>query len=205
MSRSSMLDRLEEIYSQGKYTAKDYFKLPEGSPYQLIEGELIMAPSLLTEHQIISKNLELLIFTHVKKYNLGLALNAPIDVYLDNKNAYQPDIIFISNKNKDIIKKRGIDGPPDLVIEILSPSNEYYDIKIKKEVYERRGVIEYIIIDTETKSVEIFRRTGSGNLKTKAASGKFDEILSVKAENSDGLHIKTLDLTIDLKDIFTEI
>ena len=105
MSRSSMLDKLEEIYSHGKYTAKDYFKLPEGSPYQLIEGELIMTPSPLTEHQIISKNLELLIFIHVKKYNLGLALNAPIDVYLDNKNAYQPDIIFISNKNKDIIKK----------------------------------------------------------------------------------------------------
>lgn len=205
MSRSSMLDKLEEIYSHGKYTAKDYFKLPEGSPYQLIEGELIMTPSPLTEHQIISKNLELLIFTHVKKYNLGLALNAPIDVYLDNKNAYQPDIIFISNKNKDIIKKRGIDGSPDLVIEILSPSNKYYDIKIKKEVYEKRGCLEYIIIDPETKSVEIFRRTGTCNLKTKAASGKFDEILSVKAENNGGFHIKTLDLTIDLKDIFTEI
>ncbi|MHB1645174.1 MAG: Uma2 family endonuclease [bacterium] len=62
------------------------------------------------------------------------------------KSAYQPDIIFISNENKDIIKKKGVDVPPDLVIEILSPSNEYYDIKIKKEVYEKSGVLEYIII-----------------------------------------------------------
>ena len=198
MSRSSMLDKLEEIYSHGKYTAKDYFKLPEGSPYQLIEGELIMTPSPLTEHQIISKNLELLIFIHVKKYNLGLALNAPIDVYLDNKNAYQPDIIFISDKNKDIIKKRGIDGSPDLVVEILSQSNAYYDKKVKKEVYERKGVLEYIIIDPKAKNINIFRRTAGG-------SKKFDETLSVKYKDKAVPDIKTLDLKINLEDIFTKI
>jgi Uma2 family endonuclease len=193
-----MLDKLEEIYSHGKYTAKDYFKLPEGSPYQLIEGELIMTPSPLTEHQIISKNLELLIFIHVKKYNLGLALNAPIDVYLDNKNAYQPDIIFISNKNKDIIKKTGIDGSPDLVVEILSQSNAYYDKKVKKEVYERKGVLEYIIIDPKAKNINIFRRTAGG-------SKKFDETLSVKYKDKAVPDIKTLDLKINLEDIFTKI
>ena len=183
MTRSSLLEKSEETYpvdSPKKYTAKDYFNLPEGSPYQLIEGELIMTPSPLTEHQAILRNLGVLIANHVKKNKLGYVYYAPIDVYLDNKNAYQPDIIFISNENKDIIKKRGVDGPPDLVIEILSPSNEYYDIKIKKEGYEKSGVLEYLIADPETKSIEVFRRTGD-KLKTNAALEKWGEILSVKA------------------------
>lgn len=98
MSRTSVLEKLENTAVYLKYyTALDYFNLPEGAPYQLIEGELIMSPLPLTEHQIISKNLELEIYAHVKKNNLGLALDAPIDVYLNSKNAFhfQPDTIFI--------------------------------------------------------------------------------------------------------------
>ncbi|MHB8232669.1 MAG: Uma2 family endonuclease [bacterium] len=201
MPRSSLLEKFEETYPVDlprKYTAKDYFNLPEGSPYQLIEGELIMTPSPYTEHQAISRNLGVLIANHVKKNKLGYVYYAPIDVYLDNKNAYQPDIIFISNKNKDIIKKTGIDGSPDLVLEILSQSNAYYDKKIKKAVYERSGVLEYIIVDPETKSIDVFRRTDSN-------SKSWGGTLTVKAKDNDGLYIKTLDLTVDLKDIFTEI
>ncbi|MHB1663737.1 MAG: Uma2 family endonuclease [bacterium] len=220
MTRSSVLEKIEEMSPSacpGQYTAKDYFNLPEGSPYQLIEGELIMTPAPLTEHQIISKNLELAIYLHVKKNNLGLALNAPIDVYLNNKNAYQPDILFISNKNKDIIKKHGIDGAPDLAIEILSPSNSYYDVRIKKDIYERSGVMEYIVVDPRTKSIDIYRRKTENKPETDLnikghngdaghiLSGGFNETMSVRVENNGKLYIKTLDLEIDLKDIFTEI
>lgn len=201
MTHSSLLEKFEEISPPDlpkKYTAKDYFNLPEGSPYQLIEGELIMTPSPLTEHQAISRNLEMIIFSHVKQNMLGFVYYAPIDVYLDNENAYQPDIIFISNKNKDIIKKSGIDGAPDLVIEILSQSNAYYDKKVKKDVYERSGVMEYITVDPKTKGIDIFGKTNNN-------SKGFDETLSIKAEDNSGLHIKTLDLRVDLEDIFTEI
>ena len=224
MTQSFVLEKLEETsipayikQSSKQYTAQDYFNLPEGSPYQLIEGELIMSPSPLTEHQIISKNLELIIYTHVKKNNLGLALNAPIDVYLNNKNAYQPDIIFISDKNKDIIKKHGIDGAPDLVIEILSPSNIYYDVRVKKDIYEKSGVIEYIIVDPRTKSIDVYRRTertpenasdvsNSASASAVPTSGDrrsgFDETTSVKVENNEKLYVKTLNLEIDSKEIF---
>ena len=201
MPRLSLLEKFEESYPidlPRKYTAKDYFNLPEGSPYQLIEGELIMTPSPYTVHQAISRNLEMIIANYVKKNKSGYVYDAPIDVYLDNKNAYQPDIIFISNGNKDIIKKTGIDGAPDLVIEILSESNAYYDKKVKKMVYERSGVAEYIIINPKTKSIDVFRKT-DGNSKI------WDDTSIVKAKDKGGLYIKTLDLTIDLKDIFTEI
>ncbi len=176
MPRSSILEKLENTAVYPKYyTARDYFNLPEGAPYQLIEGELIMSPSPLTEHQIISKNLELVIYTHVKKYNLGLALDASIDVYLNSRNAFQPDIIFISNDNKDIIKKHGIDGSPNLVIEILSPSNSYYDTKVKKDIYEKSGVKEYLIVDPKTETIDVYGRTDvTSNVKNVSRVKKID-------------------------------
>ncbi len=209
MPRLSLLGKLEEISPPDlprKYTAMDYFNLPEGSPYQLIEGELIMTPSPFTEHQAISRNLEMLIFNHTKQNKSGFVYYAPIDVYLDNNNAYQPDIIFISNKNKGIIKKSGIDGAPDLVIEILSQSNAYYDKKVKKDVYERNGVMEYITVEPKTKSIDIFERTDE-NLKSEETNRGFSEASSIKLNDKDNnrLYIKTLNLYIDLKDIFTEI
>jgi Uma2 family endonuclease len=201
MPNSYLLEKLEEMSPPDlpkKYTARDYFNLPEGSPYQLIEGELIMTPSPFTVHQAISRNMEMIIFEHVKQNKLGFVYYAPIDVYLDNDNAYQPDIIFISDKNKNIIKKSGIDGAPDLVIEILSQSNAYYDKKVKKYVYERNGVIEYITVDPKTKTIDVFERKNNN-------SENFNEALSVKAECNSKLYIKTLNLYMDLQDIFTEI
>jgi len=74
-------------------------------------------------------------------------------VYLDQKNAFQPDLIFISNANFYKIEEDGLHGAPDLVIEILSPSTAKYDLRKKKAVYERCGVKEYWIVDPTTKSV----------------------------------------------------
>jgi Uma2 family endonuclease len=141
---------------------KDYKLLPEGAPYQLIEGELIMTPAPNTSHQIISGNLNEKIRAFVKEKNAGLLLYAPIDIYLDAKNVFQPDIVFISQQRRDIIKDDGIHGAPDMVIEILSPSTAYYDLKKKYKIYEKFGVKEYWIVDPEIKSVELFSLTEQG-------------------------------------------
>ena len=137
-----------------KATVKDYKKLPEGSPYQLIEGELVMSPVPKPIHQIVSGNL----FEALRKFlkDKGILLYAPVDVYLDEENAFQPDLLFISEERKDILKEDGVYGAPDLVVEILSPSTAYYDLRKKKEVYERTGVKEYWIVDPEMKSVEVY-------------------------------------------------
>jgi Uma2 family endonuclease len=86
----------------------------------------------------------------------GIAIFSPVDVYLDDENAFQPDLIFISNERMEIIKKDGIYGAPDLVIEILSPSTAQYDLREKFRVYEKYGVHEYWIIDPDMNSVEIY-------------------------------------------------
>ncbi len=139
-----------------QYTYDDYAKLPEGAPYQLIGGELVMSPSPVPYHQIISGRIEFELMKFVKERKLGEVIDAPMDVYLSETETYQPDIIFISNERLSIIGEKKIEGAPDLVIEILSESTAYYDLRYKKRVYERTGVKEYWIVDPIEKSIEVY-------------------------------------------------
>lgn len=144
------------LVKEKKLSINYYKLLPEGAPYQLIEGELIMTPAPNPRHQIISANLFKKLFHFIDGLRLGIVLYSPIDVYLDDENALQPDMIFISNEKKEIIKNDGIYGAPDMVIEILSPATAHYDLRGKFRVYERSGVKEYWIVDPEIKSIEVY-------------------------------------------------
>ncbi|GAB6283068.1 MAG: Uma2 family endonuclease [Ignavibacterium sp.] len=143
---------IEKISS--KKTYKDYEQLPEGAPYQLINGELVMSPSPVYFHQKIIMNLINSFSKYIEQNKVGEIILSPMDVYLTEENVYQPDIIFISNENKGIIKDR-VRGVPDFVIEVLSPTTGYYDLVKKKKIYEQTGVKEYWIIDPEMKTVEV--------------------------------------------------
>ncbi|MGI6286130.1 Uma2 family endonuclease [Neomoorella humiferrea] len=143
---------------KNSYTYEDYARLPEGTPFQLIGGKLIMTPAPGTYHQIILMRLiEKLLFFLAGK-DLGILFTAPVDVFLEEKETYQPDIIFIAKDRMHIIETTKIKGAPDLVIEILSPSTGYYDLKKKARVYARCGVKEYWIVDPEDKSIEVFQQ-----------------------------------------------
>jgi len=126
--------------------------LPEGTRIQLIENNLVMSPAPLDRHAAIIFELTGELRDFIKKNKTGKARVAPYDVYLDAKNAFQPDIVYVSNERTHLIKPNGLHGAPDLVIEILSPSNSKYDLQDKKDVYERSGVKEYWIIDPEDNS-----------------------------------------------------
>ena len=131
-----------------KYTVEDYMLLEEGEPFQLIENDLIMSPSPSLIHQLILGEFYDALRTFNKTQNLsGLVVLSPIDVYFDDDNVYQPDIVFISADKKSLIIDGRIQGAPNLVIEILSPSNAYYDLRQKMGIYEKYGVNEYIIVD----------------------------------------------------------
>jgi|tagenome__1003787_1003787.scaffolds.fasta_scaffold20478414_1 Uma2 family endonuclease len=127
-----------------------YKALPEGTRVQLINDQLIMSPAPLVVHADIIKQIFVQLYAFVEKENkLGKVYVAPVDVYLNEKNVYQPDIIFISNERKEIIHEDAIYGAPDLVIEVLSPANKKYDKGKKKDVYLQSGVKEYWIIEPE--------------------------------------------------------
>lgn len=138
-----------------KYTSRDYEQLAEGAPYQLIDGELVMTPSPNFEHQDILLNLAVQLRSFVVQQKFGTVVIAPMDVQLTDTEVYQPDIIYVSDKRKGIIQER-IKGTPDLIIEVLSPSNAYYDLVHKKNVYEATGVREYWIVDPQEKSIEVY-------------------------------------------------
>jgi Uma2 family endonuclease len=126
---------------------EEYKSLPEGTLAQLIENELIMSPAPLEKHQSILMEISAEMFQFVKKHQMGVVRVAPYDVYLDRKNVFQPDLIFVSKANLHLIEADGLHGSPDLVAEILSPFTAKYDLQVKKDVYERCGVQEYWLVD----------------------------------------------------------
>jgi len=139
-------------------TIEDYERLPEGAPYQLIAGELIMSPSPTRFHQDISGVIEFALKLFIIPRDLGKIYDAPLDVELTDTDVYQPDILFIRKERLSLLQGDRIDIAPDLVIEILSPSTAYYDLKHKKEVYYQSGVQEYWIVDPADESIEIMVR-----------------------------------------------
>ncbi len=174
-----------------KKTVADYEALPEGSPYQLIEGELVMSPAPAPDHQVVSGNIYLLLRMAVR--GKGVVLYSPLDVYLDLENAYQPDIVVILKGSKAKITRKGVYGPPDVVVEILSPSTAYYDLRVKKKVYERAGVREYWIVDPMERSLEIYTNSEEGFKLTSRVVEK-GKVFS-----------KVLDIDLDLEEVFKEV
>lgn len=139
------------------YTYQDYIELPEdGKRYEIIEGELSMSPAPYMNHQFISLNLVLKLAKFVLENKLGKICYAPVDVLLSDFNIVQPDILFISSDNLQIITEKNIKGVPDLIIEIVSPATGYYDLRGKKDLYEKFGVQEYWIVDPMKRRVEIY-------------------------------------------------
>ncbi len=139
-------------------TMMEVFKsLPEGTLVQLIENELVMTPAPLDVHQEVLGDVFVALANFVKRQDLGKVRIAPYDVFLDDHNAFQPDIVFVSSEKMHLIRKNGLHGAPDLVIEILSPSTGKYDLHQKKDVYERCGVQEYWVINPETKAAQGLR------------------------------------------------
>lgn len=136
-----------------KKTVKDYQQLPEGVPYQLINGKLILSPAPKRNHQKLIGRIHALILSFCDETSIGEVYIAPTDVYLDNENVVQSDIFFVSNNKLSILTEQGAEGVPDMVIELLSPSNAYYDLRAKLHLYEKYGVKEYFIVDPEDNMV----------------------------------------------------
>ncbi|MFC0513469.1 Uma2 family endonuclease [Mucilaginibacter angelicae] len=143
-----------------KYTVDDYLMLEEGAPFQLINYDLIMSPSPIPAHQQLSAKIIQLLSNFLDSINdNGFLVSAPMDVKFDDGNVLQPDILYIKESRVvDLVKDR-IEGAPDLIIEILSPSTAYYDLRQKKDVYEKYGVAEYIIIDPVQENADMYKLT----------------------------------------------
>jgi len=144
------------VEKKKKYTYEDYVNMSDDKRYELIEGELLVTPSPTPKHQRISGRLEFKLRRFIAENNLGEIFYAPCDVYLDDENVVQPDIMFISKERLNIIGEKNIQGAPCLTIEIISESSAYRDMVQKKKLYAKFGVKEYWIVIPEEESIEIY-------------------------------------------------
>ena len=143
-------EKSTELFSWHEY--KDW---PEDNRWQIIDGHAYcMAAAPNIKHQKVTGNLYATI-----KEKLGgkpcVPFIAPTDVVFDDYNIVQPDVLVVCNKSK--ITDANIQGAPDLVVEVISPSNSFMDKKQKLELYERFAVPEYLLIDPVGDLVERFR------------------------------------------------
>ena len=140
-------------YQRPPRTAMEVFEmLPEGTLAEVINNTLYMSPAPTFEHQDLLSRLHTMMNVYVMENDLGKCVFAPVDVYLGDNNAVQPDILFIAKENTGIIKEGKVKGAPDLIVEVLS-GNKKHDLQVKKNLYETFGVKEYFIINPDNKEV----------------------------------------------------
>lgn len=138
-----------------RWTYEEYYRLNDDVRYEIIDGNLLLAPAPDVWHQKWLNEINIFLSRFVKQRNIGQIFIAPVDVVLDAENTVQPDIVFVSAANAGIIERRGIFGTPDLLIELISPTSVRRDRYKKKELYARFGVKEYWIGDPANKSLEV--------------------------------------------------
>jgi len=142
-----------------KMTYDQYCLLPDdGNQYEVIDGELFVTPAPSPKHQEIAGELFALLKAHVKARRLGKVYIAPVDILLEEHTIVQPDILFIRQERLGIVGEKKVDAAPDLVIEVLSPSTFYKDLRKKMGAYSQYGVQEYWIVDPERQTIEVHRR-----------------------------------------------
>jgi Uma2 family endonuclease len=149
---------------QGHWTYSDWLGLPDdGFSYEVLNGILHISPPPSTHHQRVSLRLAARMLLHAEKNDLGEVLEAPVGVRLPTQPVpLQPDLLFILKERKSIIGKEYVEGAPDLIVEILSPSNWPLDRREKFQAYRDAGVSEYWIVDPRARLIEVFTLEDSG-------------------------------------------
>ncbi len=139
-----------------KMTYADLAKLPpDRNRHEILEGEWYMSPSPTLDHQTVVGNLYRILIAFAKARDLGKLWGASVDVILARHIVVVPDLVFISKPRLAIAKKKNVCGAPDLVIEVSSPSTTAVDRGRKLQIYRKRGIREYWIVDLFARVVEI--------------------------------------------------
>jgi Uma2 family endonuclease len=166
-------------------------ELEEGYFYELLNGHIVKKQAPSPQHQKAVANLNWLINNFTREHDLGDCYTSPIDVFFDKYNNTQPDILFIKKDRLFIVTPHGIEGHPDLIVEVLSPSSYRNDKVDKMKIYCQFGVSEYWIVDPNNKAVEVY--TLENNAYT----------MSVLASESGEITSKVLaDFKVEIEKIF---
>lgn len=142
--------------STTKMTAEQFLMLGEDPPgirLELVDGEVAASPSPAPRHSFVVLSLSRILGNHIDEHELG-ELYGDVDTLLDDFNIRRPDLLFYSTENLDRIGEKFMEGPPDLAIEVLSPSSVTIDRKNKFAQYRKAGVKFYWIVDPQHRTIE---------------------------------------------------
>ncbi|MFQ5827883.1 MAG: Uma2 family endonuclease [Candidatus Methylomirabilia bacterium] len=143
-------------------TYEDYCQLPnDGRRYEILDGEIAVTPAPSPTHQEVLFNLARLVDDHVRSHGLGKVYVAPIDVILAPTSIVQPDMIYVAAERLSLISTRGIEGPPDLAVEVLSPTTSAQDRGTKLQLYARYGIRHCWLIDPDSQRLEAYELAGT--------------------------------------------
>ena len=186
---------MSDLRPELKLTYEDYLCFPDdGKRREIMDGELYVTAAPNLKHQAVAVNLVTCIKLFLDRERLGRVFVAPTDVVLSDVDVVEPDILFVSKERIDRLAENNIQGAPDLVVEILSPSTRRTDERIKLKRYEQFDVREYWIVDPELEIVKIYRR---------GAKGSLERVAELAQESGDALTSPLLPgLTIPLAKIF---
>ncbi|MGQ9888578.1 MAG: Uma2 family endonuclease [Aggregatilineales bacterium] len=139
-------------------TATEFRQLPETNRLmELIHGELIVSPSPMSSHRRLVQRIFGLIQAHMPD---GEAMLAPMDVYLDDDNAVQPDVFWVAADSRCVERGGYFYGAPELVVEVVSPASSTRDRRDKFDLYEAHGAREYWLADPAAQHLEVWQRQG---------------------------------------------
>jgi Uma2 family endonuclease len=190
-------DEMDPASHSTKLTYDDFLLFPDdGKRHELINGEHYVTPSPNIRHQDISGRLFLLIGTWLNEHPVGRIFYAPLDVLFSRFDVVEPDLLYVSNERAaELLAGQHVMGAPDIVVEIGSPGTRKRDETIKRQLYDRGGVVEYWVIDPETDVIRVYRRDG----------GRFGRAIELSREPGDVLSTPLLaGLEIPLERLFPD-
>jgi Uma2 family endonuclease len=162
-----------------KLTYDDFVLFPDdGKRHELIDGEHYVTASPNMRHQQISMNLTLMIGSWLEAHPQGRLFYAPFDVVFSKFDVVEPDVLYVSNERSNVLTAPNVQGAPDLLIEIGSPSTRQRDETIKRRLYERSNVVEYWIVDPDIEVVRVYRRSGDSFTRPSELSREADDVLT---------------------------
>jgi Uma2 family endonuclease len=177
--------------SRVQLLAEDVWDTPDdGNRYEVIDGELYMTPPPSLAHQHVVSRLLMILGGYVHEHRLGQVYTAPLGVVLEHASGVQPDLVYISPRRTEIMSDRGLEGAPDLAVEVLSASTASRDRGIKMRRYAASGIEHYWIVDPQVRTLEAYRLGPSG-YQAIVSLGQ-DEVF--ESELFPGLSIKLTDL-----------
>jgi len=142
-------------------TADDFLDwLTPGRHADLIDGEIRMHSPVSIRHADLLNFVDGLLRGYIDRRGLGLLYREVVAVRLASRNVFMPDLAFYRASRANLVRETHIDGPPDLVVEVLSNRTADRDVGPKFAEYEQHGVSEYWILDPDTLAHRFYRRDG---------------------------------------------